>query len=293
MGSDQRDLFDSPLRGKVRGERSVMEFPFFALTKVAQRKPIQYQLENVTIEVQPGAKGVATIYDKEVLLYIASLMAEKIESGDTVAQDFTFTAHDFIRVTDGNHSMRSYQALAAALERLQGTQIRTNIEAGGRGYEGWFSWLTEAHTFYDRDRRGEKRMQKVTVRLCDWLYRAILKDRRILTYCQDYFKLGPIERRLYELARSHCEDGEGYSTEIDLLRQKVGCADTVDKFRAKLRVIAENDDLPEYALTLRDEEKKQEGPKRRGRKELNTIVTFTPRQSPQPRLAFLAPLQAA
>ncbi len=30
------------------------------------------------IEVRPSAKGMATIYDKEIVLYIASLMAGKI-----------------------------------------------------------------------------------------------------------------------------------------------------------------------------------------------------------------------
>ncbi|WP_238539015.1 replication initiator protein A [Novosphingobium sp. AP12] len=32
-----------------------------------------------------------------------------------------------------NHSSRIYTRLADVLESLQGTQIRTNIEAGGRG----------------------------------------------------------------------------------------------------------------------------------------------------------------
>ncbi|MGI9449842.1 MAG: replication initiator protein A [Geminicoccaceae bacterium] len=44
----------------------------------------------------------------------------------------------------------------------------------------------------------------ITIRLCDWLYRAIKKDTRILTYDQRYFSLSPVARRLYELARSHC-----------------------------------------------------------------------------------------
>jgi hypothetical protein len=35
----------------------------------------------VSIEVRPSASGVATIYDKEIVLYIASLMAAKLEAG--------------------------------------------------------------------------------------------------------------------------------------------------------------------------------------------------------------------
>jgi hypothetical protein len=92
----QRDLFylDSPLTSEIRSERSLMAFPFFALSKTAWMRPLTYQHANVAIEVRPSAKGVATIYDKEIVLYIASLMAGKIERGEEVGQDFIFTAHD-------------------------------------------------------------------------------------------------------------------------------------------------------------------------------------------------------
>src|SRR3546814_7341010 len=58
VASSQGDLFkfDSPLHGDVRGERSIMAFPFFALTKVAQMKPIEYHSENVSIEVRPRSE---------------------------------------------------------------------------------------------------------------------------------------------------------------------------------------------------------------------------------------------
>ena len=96
-------------------------------------KPLTYDHATVSIEVRPSASGVATIYDKEIVLYIASLMAAKLEAGEHVEQDFIFTAHDLFSVTGSNHSARYYGRLSEALERLQGTQIKTNIEAGGRG----------------------------------------------------------------------------------------------------------------------------------------------------------------
>lgn len=292
----QPDLFrlDSPLYGEVRGERSIMAFPFFALTKIAQMKALEYRLGNVSIEVRPSASGVATIYDKEIVLYIASLMVAKIEAGERVEQDFTFTAHDFFRVTGTSSSARSYERLADALERLQGTQIRTNIEAGGEGEEGWFSWLSEAKTQYTRGKNGEKRLKAVRVRLCDWLHRAIIKDRRILTYHLDYFRLGPIERRLYELARSHCEGAEPYEVELNVLRHQVGSQDTLPRFKHALKSIAEADTMPEFHLRLNEVVPQPtlaidgEAPKRRrGRREVETFVVITPRSRPLPRRALL------
>lgn len=240
--------FDSPLVGEVRGERSLMAFPFFALAKNAWMKPLAYNNGAVSIEVRPSANGVATIYDKEIVLYIASLMAAKLEAGEQVAQDFVFTAHDLFSVTGSNHSARSYSRLSEALERLQGTQIKTNIEAGGEGEEGFFSWLSEARLHYSKTRTGERRLKAVKVRLCDWLFRAILLDRHVLDYAAAYFQLGPIERRIYEVARSTCED----RLEIDLatFRLQVGYQNPLPNFRTALKQIAAADAIPDYRLEL-------------------------------------------
>ena len=44
MAIPQSDLFslDSPLQGEIRGERSLMAFPFFALAKTRWMKPLTY-----------------------------------------------------------------------------------------------------------------------------------------------------------------------------------------------------------------------------------------------------------
>jgi plasmid replication initiation protein len=246
-----RDLFtlDSPLHGEIRGERSLMAFPFFALSKNAWMKPLSYQTDTVTIEVRPSAGGVATIYDKEIVLYIASLMAAKLEAGDDVAQDFVFTAHDLFSVTGSNHSARSYGRLSEALERLQGTQIKTNIEAGGEGEEGFFSWLSEAKLHYTKTRAGERRLKAVKVRLCDWLFRAILLDRHVLDYAATYFQLGPIERRIYEVARSTAE-GDGFEIDLATFRLQIGYQNPLANFRAALRQIVAADTIPDYRLEL-------------------------------------------
>lgn len=285
----QRDLFqlDSPLIGEIRGERSLMAFPFFALAKSAWMKPLSYEQGPVSIEVRPSAKGVATIYDKEIVLYIASLMAAKIEAGEEVAQDFVFTAHDLFSVTGANHSARSYARLSEALERLQGTQIRTNIEAGGEGEEGFFSWLSEARLHYTKTRTGEKRLKAVKVRLCDWLYRAILRDRQVLDYAAAYFQLGPIERRIYEVARSSVDDGpDAHPLEIELatFRLQIGYQNPLANFRAAVKAIAGTDAIPDYGLTLIEGEAAGDGAeagagKGRGRKAAPATIVITPRHA--------------
>jgi plasmid replication initiation protein len=273
----QGDLFrlDSPLTAEIRGERSLMAFPFFALAKNAWMKPLTYQTNTVSIEVRPSASGVATIYDKEIVLYIASLMSAKIEIGENVAQDFIFTAHDLFTVTGANHSARSYGRLSDALERLQGTQIKTNIEAGGEGEEGFFSWLSEAKLHYSRTRGGERRLKAVKVRLCDWLFRAILLDRHVLDYAAAYFQLGPIERRIYEVARSSGE--ERLETDLATFRLQIGYQNPLANFRNALKQIAIADSIPDYRLELIEQEMEETDAPRRGRRSAPVQVVLTKR----------------
>lgn len=282
----QGELFrlDSPLTGEIRGERSLMAFPFFALSKNAWMKPLAYSTPTVSIEVRPSARGVATIYDKEIVLYIASLMALKIEAGKQVSQDFTFTAHDLFSVTGSNHSARTYTRLADALERLQGTQIKTNIEAGGEGEEGFFSWLSEARLQYARSGKGEKRLKAVKVRLCDWLFRAILRDRQVLDYASTYFQLGPIERRIYEVARSTCVRGEPLEMDLQMLKLQIGFQNPLSNFRIAMRQIAAANTIPDYDIVLIedapapvDADAIQDGPRKAGRKPASARVIITRR----------------
>ena len=282
MSIAQRELFqlDSPLLGEIRGERSLMAFPFFALAKNAWMKPLSYSTPTVSIEVRPSARGVATIYDKEIVLYIASLMAAKIEVGMAISQDFTFTAHDLFTVTGANHSARSYSRLADALERLQGTQIRTNIEAGGEGEEGFFSWLSEARLQYARSANGENRLKSVKVRLCDWLFRAILRDGQVLDYASTYFQLGPIERRIYEVARSTCVDGEPLDMDLQLLKLQTGFQNPLSNFRIAMRQIAAANAIPGYDIALIEDAPAavvEDGPRKAGRRSAAARVIITRR----------------
>jgi plasmid replication initiation protein len=253
LAKPQGDLFtlDSPLLTEVHGEQSLMAFPFFALSKGKWTRPLSYRSDAVSIEIVATAKGVATIYDKEVLLYIASLMVAKLDAGMDVSQDFYFTAHDLFRITGISGSSRSYLRLSDAIERLQGTQIKTNIEAGGEGQAGFFSWLSEAQLQYSVTKTGDKRLKAVKVRLCDWLYRAILRDRRVLDYAPSYFQLGPVERRLYEVARSACIVG-AIDVDLDELRLQLGYQSSLKHFRFELKRIADQDIIPGYTFDLVD-----------------------------------------
>ena len=275
----QGDLFSlhSPLYGDVQGERTVAEFPFFALSKKAHMTPMVFESGEARIEINPSKTGVATIYDKEILLYIASLMAERAEKGEKADRIIAFTANDLFRVTGTNSSARSYTSLKASLNRLQGTQIVTNIETGGEGSDSSFSWLLKADIKYSKTSTGERRVKSIEVMVCDWLYRAILTDQRIAAYHHEFFRLGPIERRLYELAKFNCKDDGGFTLDIGELAARVGCASDrrgLEYFKKQLRDVSVQDNLPEYTLDVVETKIPST---RGGRPRMHTTIGFRPK----------------
>ncbi len=81
------------------------------------------------------------------------------------------------------------------------------------------------------------------MRLCDWLFRAILLDRHVLDYAAAYFQLGPIEWRIYEVARSTCES-DGLDTDLATFRLQIGYQNPLSNFKAALKQIVATDSIP-------------------------------------------------
>lgn len=243
---------DSPLHGAVKNDRRMMVWNFFSLdTSRVRREGICFTDGSIIIEVRAGPVGMATMADKEILIYIASLMVEKMNRGEIPTPEITFTAHDFFRVTGTAAAGTAYARIKGALDRLQGTQVRTNIETGGEGRDEWFSWIKAARLDYRKTSSGKRMLKSVTVELCDWLYHAILKDNRMLTYDRKYFDLTPLEKRLYEISRAHCGHQKGFCINLEKLRRRVGVESDLRRFKYDLKKIADTGRIPEYGIVLK------------------------------------------
>jgi plasmid replication initiation protein len=257
----QLGLFDSPLRGDVSNDRRMMVWGFFALdTSRKSMDPIVYDDGLRRIEVKPSYSGMANVVDKDFIIYIASLMREKMEKGERPAQKFTFTANDFCRVSGKVVGGSAYEQIRESIDRLQGTQIKTNIETGGEGEDAWFSWISKAKINYRTTKDGKKSMRSITVELCDWLYRAILHDDMMLTYNQRYFELAPLPRRIYEIARSHMGGNEGFRISLESLKTHVGGSTPLKGFKYLVKQLLEADSLPDFGIALANQKHLEAGP---------------------------------
>ena len=103
------------------------------------------------------AASVANIWDAELLIYLASIIQERINLGMVPEPLVSFAVHDFFRITETKPGGSSYDRLDEGLARLRGTLIRTNIETGGEGEMEGFGWIDSYKIQYrlSRDNQGE------------------------------------------------------------------------------------------------------------------------------------------
>jgi plasmid replication initiation protein len=249
----QIDLFvEGLISAPLRDDRATMEFPFFALQKRPLLMPLIYQDGNVSIRISPGERGIATIWDKDVLIYLSSLINSKIERGEEVSRTVRIAAYDLLRVTRRHTGKNGYQEIYDALFRLRSTTITTDIQSGGERETRGFGWIDSFRILTRENKAGNRVMQGLEITLNDWTFRALVKDRRVLAINPAYFDLtGGLERRLYEIARKYVGRQAEWKVSLLLLAKKCGTMQrNLRRFKFDLKELAELDRLPDYQMFL-------------------------------------------
>ncbi len=247
-GAVQPDFFSCDLISAIpKDDMASMEHPVFSLSTRPDRRELSYTHRGQEIRITPSIKGLATIHDKDVLIYCISQLVAALNSGRPVARRLHLTARDLLVATNRETSGDGYRRLREAFERLSGTRIVTNVITGGIETTTGFG-LIDGWEIVRRTRTG--RMISVSVTLSDWLYRAVL-DREVLTLSRDYFSLRkPLERRIYEIARKHCGSQPKFVIGLETLRTKSGSASPLRVFRKMIRDMVASNHLPDYLLAF-------------------------------------------
>ena len=236
-----------------KGDMASMAHPIFSLSTKPDLRPRRYEDDGgkTYVEVRPSTDGLATIHDRDVLIYCISQVIAALNDGRKVSRTVRLKAHDLLRATNRMTDGRGYEGLRAALRRLQGTQIETNVTTGGTEQLDIFSLIDRARIV--RETR-DGRMQELEVELSDWVFNAI-EAREVLTLHRDYFRLRkPLERRLYELARKHCGRQRQWRIGLAALQAKCGSNSAPREFRRLVSQIAaadaEHDHVPDYSIRM-------------------------------------------
>ena len=235
------DIFDAI----PKNDLASMEHPLFSLGTRPDRRILSYEHNGAEITVTPSVKGLATIHDKDILIFCISQLMAALNAGRQVSRTLHLKAHDLLVATNRETSGDAYRRLREAFERLAGTRITTNIVTGGQEVTSGFG-LIERWEIVRKARGG--RMVSVAVTLSDWLYRAVL-SKSVLTLSRDYFRLRkPLERRIYELARKHCGRQASWQISVETLLKKSGSASPRRVFRKMVRDMIAAQPLPDYAM---------------------------------------------
>ncbi|MBM1643000.1 replication initiator protein A [Sulfitobacter mediterraneus] len=246
------DIFDAA----PKGDMASMAHPIFSLSTKPDHRIRRYENESGKsyLEVKPSADGLATIHDRDVLIYCISQIMAALNEGQQVSRTVRLKAYDLLKATNRVTDGRGYDGLRAALIRLQGTQVETNIVTGGEEQLDIFSIIDRARIV--RETR-EGRMQEIEIQLSDWVFNAI-QAHEVLTLHRNYFRLRkPLERRLYELGRKHCGKKTEWRISLPVLQRKCGSASTPREFRRLVANIIKQDEthnhIPDYAIRLEDQ----------------------------------------
>lgn len=246
----QHDLFVCDVADAVlKDDMASMEHPVYSLSKKPDTAVRRYEHKDKWVEIVPSVKGLATIYDKDILIYCISQMIAKMKDGRPPSRRVRIVSKDLLVFINRTTGGKDYEALKDALDRLDGTRIRTNIETGDvEQYKGF--GLIDSFEVQRSPQSG--RILLLEIVLSEWVFNAI-QAQEVLTLHRDYFRLRkPIERRVYEIARKHCGKQDHWKISLDLLKKKSGSRMPIKGFRYAVRQIAEGDHLPDYAVTLNE-----------------------------------------
>ena len=244
----QLDLFRAlPGEFAPRDAQDLMAYPFFSLSKSHRIRPIDFALGDVSIRVEAVPDhGMATIWDADILIWAASQIVEARDAGLRTSRLMAATPYEILTFTGRGTSLRDYQRLKAALDRLQSTTVATSIRQRANGRRHRFSWINEWHERTDANGRPDG----IEMIVPDWFYSAVLDDALILTIDRAYFNLtGGLDRWLYRLVRKHGgRQKNGWRFDFRHLHQKSGSLSPFKRFAFELRDIIRRQPLPGYTL---------------------------------------------
>ena len=245
------DLFICDVLDAIpKDDMASMEHPIFSLATRPDTRVLRYEHKNVVVEIAPSVRGLATIHDKDILIYCISQLMAKKNAGQALAQTLYLNAHDVLVWTNRETSGDGYRRLKEAFERLSGTRITTNIKAAGEEITEGFGLIESWRIIRET---GSGRMSELKVRLSDWVYK-IIQGSEVLTLSRDYFRLRkPVDRRIYELARKHCGEQDEWKISLDVLHKKTGASSHRREFKSMIRELVQHDCLPDYRVALEDE----------------------------------------
>lgn len=238
----------------LRDYQETMQRPFFSLSKRKRIKPIEYVSPDKSVTVHVSANptyGMATIWDADIMIYLASHLNELRERGvNDMSTVIRLQPGDLLKRICWGTSGRAYERLVNALDRLQATTIKTNIRASTKSRETTFSWI-DSYTHLVDERTQRSLGMEIT--LSKWFFDGVMDKRNVLAISPLYFEItSGLGKWLYRASRKHAGGNgpEGFIIGFETLHQKSGSESSYPVFKRKLIDLAHANELPDISLEV-------------------------------------------
>lgn len=243
-----RDFFVLDIADVVPKDDTItMEHPLFSLATKPDMRTLTYENNGQKLSVIPSGHGLATIHDKDVLIWAISKIIHAKNRGEPYSKTVRGSAHDLLASTNRQTNNHGYRRLKETFVRLRGTTFASDIPTGGKIESRIFGLVDEAAFVYDTEK---SRLDEIEIILSDWMFRAV-DNLDVVTISEEYFRLRrPLERRIYEIARKHCGNQSKWQIRLSNLQKKTGSNAPLKKFRLNLRQIITDDHTPFYRFDL-------------------------------------------
>lgn len=234
----------------------MMEVPFLSLSK-NRRNPIIYESSDGTRKVKVTRHTghfLASIYDWDIILFIASKMQGILNSGkDIPPRTMIVPRHEILTAIHKHNVNTQQKELEKSLHRLKRTAIDTTIRNEDYRYKSDFGFL-DSWEYTER-----KDIKEIKITLSQWLYDGICAQGALLKVDPAYFDItSGLKRFLYRTARKHAGNNkDGWEFSIEILHEKSGSEREFKKFKSDLKAAVIANDIPGYAMEWIQKTKKE------------------------------------
>lgn len=213
----------------------------------------RFEMGDRFFEVTPGATGLPTVRDRDVLLYCVSWLANAMFDGrdGDLSCHLRFAARDFLEFGKRGHGGAQYAGLIQALDRLAGTRITTNL----RSLEGvlppdGIKECGESFNLirYETEQDSDGCISTINIELPSFVYRCATEWAQVCPIHPDYFSLTPLHRLVYMTVKGSCGTEKPRTVSTSELHQLVSRQSRFRDFRkTALETLSENS-IPEYRI---------------------------------------------
>lgn len=230
----------------VRDIMEIMEVPFVSLSK-NRTEPIIYENLDGTIKVNVTCHSkhyLASIYDWDIILFVASKMQEIINSNDIPPRTIIVPRHELLKALHKHDGKTNRKQMEESLARLQLTGIETTIRNEDYRYRGGFGFL-DSWGYTER-----KDIKEFQITLSQWLYDGICRQGSLLKVKPEYFKItSGVKKFLYRTSRKHVgSQNQSWDFLIETLYEKSGSEREFKKFKHDLKKAVSDNDIPSYFM---------------------------------------------